>query len=121
MPTYVYGCDTCGNRFEKFQRFSDEAIRVCPECEGKVRRIFQPAGIVFKGSGWHITDYKRAGKTDFDSAKAEGASKNEGAKDGKDGNNSKDGATKPAAKESTAKDSASSSGSSDSASVTPAS
>jgi putative FmdB family regulatory protein len=120
MPTYVYGCDTCGNRFEKFQRFSDEALKVCPECEGKVRRIFQPAGIVFKGSGWHITDYKRAGKTDSDSAKAESTSKDEGAKAsaGKDG---KDGAAKPAAKESTAKDSASSSGSSDSASVSPAS
>lgn len=61
MPTYVYGCDACGYRFEKFQKFSDEPIRVCPECQSTVRRILQPAGIVFKGSGWHTTDYKRNG------------------------------------------------------------
>lgn len=61
MPTYVYGCDACGHRFEKFQKFSDDPIRVCPECQSNVRRIFQPAGIVFKGSGWHVTDYKRSG------------------------------------------------------------
>lgn len=60
MPTYVYGCDACGHRFEKFQKFSDEPVRVCPECQHAVRRILQPAGIVFKGSGWHINDYKRS-------------------------------------------------------------
>lgn len=63
MPTYVYGCDACGHRFEKSQKFSDEPIRVCPECQSSVRRIFQPAGIVFKGSGWHVTDYKRGGRS----------------------------------------------------------
>jgi putative FmdB family regulatory protein len=60
MPTYVYGCDACGHQFERFQKFSDEPVRVCPECGNTVRRIFQPAGIVFKGSGWHVTDYKRS-------------------------------------------------------------
>ena len=62
MPTYVYGCDACGQQFEKFQRFSDEPVRECLNCGHTVRRIIQPAGIVFKGSGWHITDYKRGGK-----------------------------------------------------------
>jgi putative FmdB family regulatory protein len=61
MPTYVYGCDACGHQFERSQKFSDDPIRTCPECTSDVRRIFQPAGIVFKGSGWHITDYKRSG------------------------------------------------------------
>jgi len=60
MPTYVYGCDACGHQFEKFQKFSDEPVRECPNCGQPVRRILQPAGIVFKGSGWHITDYKRS-------------------------------------------------------------
>lgn len=64
MPTYVYGCDACGYRFEKFQKFSDEPVRVCPNCQDTVRRILQPAGIVFKGSGWHTTDYKRNGSSD---------------------------------------------------------
>jgi putative FmdB family regulatory protein len=64
MPTYVYGCDACGHQFEQFQKFSDEPIRACPRCAKNVRRIFQPAGIVFKGSGWHVTDYKRSGATE---------------------------------------------------------
>jgi putative FmdB family regulatory protein len=68
MPTYVYGCDACGHQFEQFQKFSDEPIRVCPRCDAHVRRIFQPAGIVFKGSGWHITDYKRNGSNNGKSA-----------------------------------------------------
>lgn len=127
MPTYVYGCDVCGHRFEKFQRFSDDPIKVCPECEGKVRRIFQPAGIVFKGSGWHINDYKRAGKAESEGAKAESTSKDEGAKDegaktgGKDGKGGKEDSAKVAAKESTAKDSSASSGGSDTAKASPAS
>lgn len=59
MPTYVYACDSCGKQFEKFQSFKDEPLNVCP-CgqEGKVRRVIQPAGVVFKGSGWYITDSK---------------------------------------------------------------
>ena len=61
MPTYVYGCDACGHRFEQFQKFADEPLKVCPNCGKAVRRIMQPAGIVFKGSGWHITAYKRSG------------------------------------------------------------
>lgn len=57
MPTYVYACDSCGKQFEKFQSFKDEPLTVCV-CgqEGKVRRVIQPAGVVFKGSGWYIND-----------------------------------------------------------------
>ncbi len=57
MPTYVYACDACGKQFEQFQSFKDEPLTVC-RCgqEGRVRRVIQPAGIVFKGSGWYITD-----------------------------------------------------------------
>jgi putative FmdB family regulatory protein len=57
MPTYVYACDACGTQFEKFQSFKEEPINTCPSCsQEKVRRVFQPVGIVFKGSGWYITD-----------------------------------------------------------------
>ncbi|WP_322821555.1 FmdB family zinc ribbon protein [Chloroflexus sp.] len=57
MPTYVYACDACGKQFEQFQSFKDEPLTVC-RCgqAGRVRRVIQPAGIVFKGSGWYITD-----------------------------------------------------------------
>ncbi|GIV95365.1 MAG: hypothetical protein KatS3mg057_0022 [Herpetosiphonaceae bacterium] len=59
MPTYVYACDDCGAQFEQFQRFSDAPLTQCPRCEGGVRRVFQPVGIVFKGTGWYITDSRK--------------------------------------------------------------
>lgn len=57
MPTYVYACDACGKQFEQFQSFKDEPLSVC-RCgvAGRVRRVIQPAGVVFKGSGWYIND-----------------------------------------------------------------
>jgi putative FmdB family regulatory protein len=59
MPTYVYHCDTCDSNFEKFQKFSEAPLTVCPEGhEGKVRRVITPSAIIFKGSGWYITDSK---------------------------------------------------------------
>ncbi|HEX8321372.1 FmdB family zinc ribbon protein [Longimicrobium sp.] len=60
MPTYEYRCPECGNDFEKFQKMSDEPIADCPAC-GKPaqRRISAGAGLVFKGSGFYITDYQR--------------------------------------------------------------
>jgi putative FmdB family regulatory protein len=66
MPTYVYACDTCQVQFEQFQSFHDEPLRTCPECQSAVRRVLQPAGIVFKGSGWHINDYRNTPKESSD-------------------------------------------------------
>lgn len=61
MPTYVYACDACEKQFEQFQSFKDEPLRTCPcGVEGRVRRVFQPVGIVFKGSGWYITDSRKS-------------------------------------------------------------
>src|SRR3954462_4994124 len=56
MPTYTYRCDTCGHGFEAVQRFADEPLKECPECGAPSRRVIQPVGVVFKGSGWYITD-----------------------------------------------------------------
>jgi putative FmdB family regulatory protein len=61
MPTYDYICQNCGHRFEIMQRFSDEPVRECPQCQGVVRRVFHSTGIIFKGSGWYATDHGRAG------------------------------------------------------------
>lgn len=58
MPIYAYECKDCGVRFERRQSFSDDPITVCPECEGRVHRLIQPAGIIFKGSGFYVTDNK---------------------------------------------------------------
>ena len=56
MPIYEYQCDTCGLRFERRQRMSDEPLKDCPECDGHVHRVIQPVGVIFKGSGFYITD-----------------------------------------------------------------
>ena len=58
MPTYDYVCFDCGYEFEHFQSMSDEPIRVCPKCNGTVRRkIGGGTGLIFKGSGYYLTDY----------------------------------------------------------------
>ncbi len=77
MPTYVYACDACGKQFEQFQSFKDEPLTVC-RCgqSGKVRRVIQPAGVVFKGSGWYINDSRGTGSS---AVGAEPAKKAEGA------------------------------------------
>ena len=56
MPTYEYACTSCGNRFEVFRRIEDEPLKVCEACGGALRKVFHPAGIVFKGSGFYATD-----------------------------------------------------------------
>ncbi|MDB5079211.1 MAG: regulatory protein FmdB family [Chloroflexi bacterium] len=60
MPTYEYQCVSCGHRFEKFQSFSAEPIKNCPVCAEPVKKVISAAGIIFKGSGWYITDSKKA-------------------------------------------------------------
>jgi putative FmdB family regulatory protein len=64
MPLYDYACDTCGYRFEARQSFADEPLTVCPECTGHVRRVIHPSGIIFKGSGWYITDSRKPESSD---------------------------------------------------------
>jgi putative FmdB family regulatory protein len=59
MPIYLYQCDSCGVRFERLQRMSDDALTECPECEGHVHRVIQPVGVIFKGSGFYITDNRQ--------------------------------------------------------------
>jgi putative FmdB family regulatory protein len=56
MPTYEYRCMSCGNRFDVFQRLEEDPLRVCERCGGELRKVFHPAGIVFKGSGFYATD-----------------------------------------------------------------
>jgi putative FmdB family regulatory protein len=76
MPTYVYQCDDCGHDFEAVQRFADEPLTVCPECQGRVRRVLQPSPVIFKGSGWYITDSRNKSRANG-STKAEKAEKAE--------------------------------------------
>lgn len=60
MPTYEYKCDNCGYIFEEFQSINDEPVKICPKCGGNVRKMISGGiGLIFKGSGFYITDYKR--------------------------------------------------------------
>ena len=61
MPMYEYECGTCGRRFEQLQRIMDDALTTDPECGGPVRRVIQPVGIIFKGSGFYVTDSRKTG------------------------------------------------------------
>jgi putative FmdB family regulatory protein len=63
MPLYEYQCQECGLRFERRQSFSEDPVRVCPECTGSVVRLIQPAGIIFKGSGFYVTDSRSKSPT----------------------------------------------------------
>ncbi len=59
MPTYDYRCTSCGYEFEHFQSMFDEPVKICPRCEGAVKRVISGGtGLIFKGSGFYITDYK---------------------------------------------------------------
>ena len=81
MPTYEYVCRDCGQHLEVVQSFKDDPLTICPACEGALRKVFSAAGIVFKGSGWHIKDYASSGKRAA-SAAGEGSTATSERKDG---------------------------------------
>ncbi len=62
MPTYEYRCSDCGHVFEVHQRIDEDSLTVCERCGGRLRKVFHPAGIVFKGSGFYATDSRAASK-----------------------------------------------------------
>src|SRR5436853_5213207 len=76
MPTYAYRCQNCGSEFEKVQKFADSPVKKCPVCgKGPVRRLLQPAAIVFKGSGWYATDNRAPSSVSSTPEKADKAEK----------------------------------------------
>ena len=64
MPTYQYACTDCGDRTEVVQKFTDDSLSVCATCGGRLRKVFSPVGIVFKGSGFYRTDSRAGSATD---------------------------------------------------------
>ena len=90
MPTYQYSCNDCGHFFEIVQSFSDDSLTVCPECEGRLRKVFNAVGVVFKGSGFYRTDSRNqttGGEAGSGGAGGESNSskKSEGSTNGSDG------------------------------------
>jgi putative FmdB family regulatory protein len=63
VPTYSYACTECGNRFDAVQAFSDAALTTCPQCSGRLRKLFGNVGVVFKGSGFYRTDSREPAKS----------------------------------------------------------
>ncbi len=73
MPTYSYACTECDNKFDIVQSFSDDALTECPQCTGRLRKLFNSVGIVFKGSGFYRTD-SRSGSSSSDTASSSSSS-----------------------------------------------
>jgi len=87
MPTYDYRCAACGHRFERFESINDDATKACPKCgKKKARRMLGTgAGLIFKGSGFYTTDYKRASGGDSGGEKDKEPEKKSDAKEKKKG------------------------------------
>jgi putative FmdB family regulatory protein len=97
MPTYVYECAKCGEEIEEWQSFSEEPLKKHPGCGGKLAKVLQPVGIVFKGSGFHRTDSRSAVKR----SRSDGGN----GKDSKDGSESSSTSDKSDSKDSSSSDS----------------
>jgi putative FmdB family regulatory protein len=85
VPTYQYSCTECGHFFEQFQSFSEDSLTTCPQCEGRLRKVFNAVGVVFKGSGFYRTDSRSAssgegGSTSSDTSTSSPASDKPAAK-----------------------------------------
>ncbi|NLP09157.1 zinc ribbon domain-containing protein [bacterium] len=99
MPTYEYHCTLCHHRFEAFQKMSDAPIAACPQCDGPVQRLMGAGmGLIFKGSGFYITDYKKnnSSMTSSSPPPASGESNQSKESAGSKANESKPADSKPA-------------------------
>jgi len=71
MPTYEYICNDCGHKFEEFQGMNEPPLQTCPRCTGKVKRLIgHGGGLLFRGSGFYVTDYKGLGKNNGEKEKS---------------------------------------------------
>ena len=109
MPTYSYACTECDNKFDAVQAFSDDALTECPQCDGRLRKLFGKVGVVFKGSGFYRTDSREAAKTSSNGSAKSSESSGSSSSSGSSGSTEKK-------SDSTKSDSSSSSSSSDSSS-----
>ncbi|WP_371797845.1 FmdB family transcriptional regulator [Streptomyces albidoflavus] len=82
MPTYQYQCTECGEGLEAVQKFTDDALTVCPSCEGRLKKVFSAVGIVFKGSGFYRNDSRGASSSSAPASASKPAEKSEKATSG---------------------------------------
>ena len=74
MPTYSYACTECQHRFDAVQSFTDDSLTVCPECDGRLRKVFSAVGVVFKGGGFYRTDSRNGSSASVSAAKGDSGS-----------------------------------------------
>lgn len=74
MPTYAYACKDCGHAFDAVQSFTDDALTVCPECQGTLRKKFGAVGVSFKGSGFYRTDSRSSSSSSVSSSTSSSSS-----------------------------------------------
>jgi len=86
VPTYSYACTECDNRFDAVQAFTEDALTTCPKCSGRLRKLFNSVGVVFKGSGFYRTDSRESakGSVSSDSGSSSGSEKTGSEKTGSD-------------------------------------
>ena len=90
MPTYQYACTECGHAFEQVQSFSDDALTTCPECQGRLRKLFNAVGVVFKGSGFYRTDSRNGSSATAPAAKEKSSTESSATSDSGSSNGSGD-------------------------------
>ncbi|MFF2960507.1 FmdB family zinc ribbon protein [Streptomyces sp. NPDC057963] len=118
MPTYQYQCTECGEGLEAVQKFTDDALTVCPSCDGRLKKVFSAVGIVFKGSGFYRNDSRGSSSSSTSassSAKASGSASSDSSSTGSasgSGSDTKSSASTPAAAASSSSSSSSTSGTS---------
>jgi putative FmdB family regulatory protein len=82
VPTYSYACTECDNRFDVVQAFTDDALTTCEQCSGRLRKLFNSVGVVFKGSGFYRTDSRESAKSSTNgSAKTDSTSEGSASSD----------------------------------------
>ena len=79
MPTYQYRCTSCANELEAVQKFTDDPLTDCPDCDGNLRKVYNAVGVVFKGSGFYATDNRTKGKANAASTSSSSSSDAAGA------------------------------------------
>jgi putative FmdB family regulatory protein len=104
VPTYEYECTSCGQHIEVFQRFTEDALTTCGACGGALRKVFHPAGIVFKGSGFYTTDSRSGTTSDSSRKDSKPDSKKEASKETKPGTGASPGSSDSGSKGSTSKE-----------------
>ena len=105
MPTYAYACTACGHAFDAVQKFSDAALTECPDCGGRLRKVYTSIGVSFKGSGFYRNDSRGSGKGSG-SGNGSGTTKGDGAKPAEKSSSDSSSSTPSTTKESSSSSSA---------------